>query len=102
MRILEGAGLNSLTERQFSDILGLRQKLAADGVALSSYDAVEKGIFINEDDRDLTYELSKRSYPTPRDMLMHNPFFVAKKGKKKKKRRAGTKSRSPSPKKKKK
>lgn len=65
----------------------MRQKLAADGVSLSSVDAVEKGICINEVERDLTYNITKKSYPYPNEFLMHNPFIEEKPEKKKKKRK---------------
>lgn len=83
--------MKPLSKEDVTDVNSLRLKLAADGVPLSSNRACERALVIDPRDTDLTYNITKKSYPTPRDMLMHNPFFVEKR-KKKKKRRGKSKS----------
>jgi len=56
-------------------------------VQLASNDAVEKGICIDEVERDLTYNVTRKEYPYPNEFLMHNPFIEEKPAKKKKKKR---------------
>jgi hypothetical protein len=55
----------SLTEKQYADVMSLRHKLERDGVELKTTDAVERGLCVNEKDRDLTLLMGK--YGSPRD-----------------------------------
>ena len=49
--------------------------------------ALERGLIFEGEDTELNLNLGRRRYPTPGEMIMHNPFFVpkAKKSKKKEK-----------------
>ena len=62
-------------------------KLAADGIRLSQQNACELALVVDPRDTDLSQEITRKSYLSPKALLMHNPFAVDKRKKKKKKRR---------------
>lgn len=82
--------------RMHDDITNLQQKLAADGVRLSSPKAIEKALNFGLDQKDLgpTPIFTKKRYPTPGELVMENPFWERDKSpsKKKKKGKKGAKT----------
>ena len=99
--IVQQAERNSLTTRQYAEIVGLRQKLASDGVKLRESDAIINGLCLNEhalgnlNDSTVVVDPNKR-YPTAGMSLIHNPYPRPKPTKKRRRTRRATSIQSPS------
>ena len=98
--IVQKAERNSLTTRQYAEVVSLRHKLASDGVKLRESDAIISGLCLNEHalgnlkDSSVVVDPNKR-YPTAGVGLIHNPY-PRPKPKKKRRQRRGTSLTSPS------
>jgi hypothetical protein len=56
-------------------------------VVLDDTSCIERGLLEEGEDFEVNLNMGRRKYPDPMDLIMHNPFWVPKAGKKKKKKK---------------